>query len=71
LLVRTTADILRAFSEGHIGWRDACRRLDLEKFDQLEELMIKHNLGFYQPEKTQSQDKIDAVDNWLYGNKES
>ncbi|NBO18561.1 MAG: hypothetical protein EBV03_04910 [Proteobacteria bacterium] len=66
MLVTSEKDVLRAFSDGHIGWREACRRLDLDHFSQLEALMKRHQLAFYQPDRSATARRMSDLDKLLY-----
>ena len=66
MLKTTPKDILRAYSEGRIGWREACRQLDLEKFSELDAQLKKHGLRQYQPDPAESSARMSELDKWLY-----
>lgn len=57
---------LRAYSDGHIGWREACRRLDLENYDELEVLLKNNEISNYKPSSAEYLANIDVVDEFLY-----
>ena len=58
--------VVRDYQKGRIGWREACRRLDLEKFSDLEFLLKKHGLSQYEPDGVESAQRISELDNLLY-----
>ena len=62
--------ILKAFSEGKIGWREACRRLDIESFSELEGLMKSDGFSLYQPDPAESAKQANDLDIFLYGEEE-
>lgn len=63
----SSAEILRAFSQGEIGWREACRKLDLETFDELQLLMRENGVALYQPSSRETENKLDALEKLLHG----
>ncbi len=58
--------ILRSFSEGNIGWREACRRLNIQDFNELDDLLKAHNLCLYQANSRQYIAHNQAIDCLLY-----
>lgn len=67
MLVSSTRDILRAFSDGHLGWREAARRLNLERYEQLDALRKQYRLPLYQPDEDERRALMDESDEALYG----
>jgi len=59
--------LLRAFSDGHIGWREACQRLGLADFSALAALLTANNLPLYQPNSPAYSAHNQAIDALLYG----
>lgn len=57
---------LRAYSDGHIGWREACRRLGLGSFGELELALKANNFSAFSPKTSEYRENIDAVDAFLY-----
>jgi hypothetical protein len=70
MLVNSLRDVLKAFGDGHIGWREACRKLDLETFGELDTLMKEHKIPLYQPDPKESAKRMQALDALLYGKDE-
>ena len=58
---------LRAYSDGHIGWREACRRLDLENYDELEALLKANKISPPAPNSADYHANIKSVDDFFYG----
>jgi hypothetical protein len=67
MFVTSTRDILRAFSEGYIGWREATRRLGLEHFEELQALMDAHGMARSPRDPQQANARMNALDSLLYG----
>jgi len=61
---------LRAYSDGHIGWREACRRLCLDNFAELKSLLEANNFSVFFPNTPEYCENIDAVDSFLYDYRE-
>lgn len=57
---------LRAYSDGHIGWREACSRLGLDSFGELKSLLEANNFSEFSPNTSEYRENIDAVDEFLY-----
>lgn len=67
MLVNSPRDILRAFGEGYIGWREAARRLNIEHFSELESLMQSHGITRHPRNSVQATARMNALDSLLYG----
>lgn len=67
MLVNSPRDILRAFSEGYIGWREAARRLNVESFSELESLMQSHGIPRHPRDSAATTARMNALDSLLYG----
>lgn len=61
-----TRVILRRYSLGELGWREACRQLDI-KLDELHALMQAHGLPLYSPPPEEASGARDALNDWLDG----
>jgi hypothetical protein len=70
MLLNSEYDVLKAYSEGHVGWREASRRLDVEKFSEIEELLKKHGFPLWQPDTEESRRRMAALDKLLYAEDE-
>lgn len=57
---------LRAYSDGHLGWREVCRRLDLENYDSLEVLLKINNITPPTPDCAEYLANIKSVGDFLY-----
>jgi|GEM_PF-1667822 len=66
MLLNTPKDILRAFSEGHIGWREAARKLNVEYFSDIETMMKEFGFPLYQGDPEASAARMDELDDLLY-----
>ena len=66
MLVSNPKDILRAFSEGHIGWREALRKLELAEYAELEALMQEYGFPLYRPPQEQMDARARTLDALLY-----
>ncbi|MDX1974126.1 MAG: hypothetical protein SFT92_00455 [Rickettsiales bacterium] len=66
MFLNTPKDVLRALSEGHIGWRDAAAKLHVDHFEQLQALMQQHGFGLYQPDADKSRETMSRLDALLY-----
>jgi len=67
MLATLPKDILHQFSEGRIGWREACRRLDLDSYNELDTMMRQHHMPLFQPDAAQAAARTSALDALLYG----
>ncbi|MFZ4762214.1 MAG: hypothetical protein ACOYK8_05330 [Alphaproteobacteria bacterium] len=62
-----TFNVIKAFSDGEIGWREAANQLGLENYAAVEELLHYYQLPLYQPSLTAKKQQMDRLDLLLYG----
>jgi len=66
MILNATPYLLRAVSEGHISWREACHRLGLSTFDELDNLLKANGLSLFQPDEETSAAKMAKLNQLLY-----
>ena len=58
--------VLKAYSEGYVGWREACRKLQIETFPELDTLLKAHHITCYQPSSEDFYNRMAQLDDLLY-----
>ena len=69
MLLSRPRDIIRAFSEGRISWRDACNRLQIDDYAALDALRMAYGFPRYEGDAALTQAKIDSIDTLLYADR--
>ncbi len=65
-MLNTEKYVLKAYSDGHIGWREACRRLDFSKYAELENALKINGFSDYLPKSNEYINNIKSVETFLY-----